>query len=172
MNAQWYIVGYRGTAAKRVRAQAENGTGYLILAEDAQGIKVALRLPTNVTPPIGGRYANYGESKRFESQYRTLNGLSEEPTPQPPRPPRDADNLPPAGTAMANCHGQYSIQREINHIIQAEYPKTWQKLIQSTKHREVVRQQLHAQSDQWCDYRANTCACEPKNSLVISNQQA
>lgn len=58
------------------------------------------------------------------------------------------------------CYGKYSIQQQINSIIQNDYPKDWAKLIQDTAFREELRQQLReATSEGWCDYREKECAC-------------
>lgn len=72
--------------------------------------------------------------------------------------------------AGKRCRGQYSIQLEINNIAHTEggavsdlNPKgvKWSKLIKDKAWREMVRQQLRATGQQWCDYRADECACEP-----------
>ena len=71
--------------------------------------------------------------------------------------------------ASNRCRGEYSIQSEINNIARFEGGKVselnprglkWQKLIKSTKWREMVRLRLRTQGQRWCDYRANECSCE------------
>lgn len=58
------------------------------------------------------------------------------------------------------CHGQFSIQHEINNIIKNEYPGDWTKRIRSEQFREAVRAKLRQTNITWCDFRAGECACE------------
>ncbi len=70
----------------------------------------------------------------------------------------DLDNYPelPSGGI---CRGQYSIQREINNIAQAE-GKHWPTLIIDKRWRESVRDNLWTLNNEWCDYIKGTCFCE------------
>lgn len=63
-------------------------------------------------------------------------------------------------TKIEKCRGERSIQREIHAIIEAEYPRTWHKKVQSKKVREEIRATLRASGQQWCDWRENECACK------------
>ena len=58
------------------------------------------------------------------------------------------------------CHGQYSIQNEINQIAKNEHPKEWSKLIRDPKWRNETYKHLKALSSEWCDYKTNQCYCE------------
>jgi hypothetical protein len=59
------------------------------------------------------------------------------------------------------CHGQYSVQNEINKIAKNTYGKVhWSKLIHDKKWRESIYQELLKTPDKWCDYKKGTCYCE------------
>ncbi len=58
------------------------------------------------------------------------------------------------------CKGQYSIQHEINNLARSSR-EDWSKRITSQKWRQSVRLKLQTQTNEWCDYKANTCYCEP-----------
>lgn len=60
--------------------------------------------------------------------------------------------------AKSRCRGQYSIQHEINKI--AHSNDNWGKLVRDKKWREDIRSKLLEQTDQWCDSRTGSCACE------------
>ncbi len=58
------------------------------------------------------------------------------------------------------CNAQYSIQREINNIAKDGGGAEWAKLITDKAWREQTRLRLRDSTETWCDYKANTCACE------------
>lgn len=74
-----------------------------------------------------------------------------------PKPWANQDRQIVAGKV---CKAEYSIQNEINMI--AKTYADWSKRIVSEKWREGVRKKLREQTEQWCDYREGTCACEAK----------
>ena len=71
----------------------------------------------------------------------------------------DIPNFDLPALEARKCKAQYSIQKEINRIALAE-GKNWAKLIKDKTWREQTRAMLWQQTDQWCDDRKGTCACE------------
>jgi hypothetical protein len=69
----------------------------------------------------------------------------------------------------AKCHGQYSIQREINNIIWAEYPKPedWRPRIKSRRFRNAIKAELLRITTEWCDEDMRTCACEDRKPAFV-----
>jgi hypothetical protein len=57
------------------------------------------------------------------------------------------------------CKGSQSIQNQINLIAKDEGGANWGKLITDKKWREETRMKLQQQTNEWCDYKANTCMC-------------
>jgi hypothetical protein len=75
-----------------------------------------------------------------------------------PRPIRETHY--PKLSSGKTCTAQKSIQHKLNNIAQTEGGKDWAKLIKDTKWREKTRLKLWESSEDWCDYRVGTCACE------------
>lgn len=61
------------------------------------------------------------------------------------------------------CQASQSIQSEINKLAKASSDE-WSKKIRSETWREAVRLKLHKKTDDWCDYKAGTCMCNPLQS--------
>lgn len=74
---------------------------------------------------------------------------------------RNRDTRPaPQLIGGKECHGQFSIQREINNIIKDE-GRGWAVKIKNLHYREGIRKKLLKTTDvEWCDYKADLCACE------------
>lgn len=58
------------------------------------------------------------------------------------------------------CRGVKSIQKEINHIIKHDNPKSWARKIQDRQHREIIRNDLrNIEGAEWCDQQLQDCFC-------------
>lgn len=71
--------------------------------------------------------------------------------------------------AKKRCRGQYSIQKEINHMAKKLSGRAsednpdgvhWNVLIRDKDWREMMRQKLLEEGGKWCDYKSGACACE------------
>lgn len=65
----------------------------------------------------------------------------------------------PALAQGKKCHGEHSIQREINQIAKASGPD-WTKRVQNKSWREETRKKLHASTPEWCDAKEGSCYCD------------
>lgn len=78
-SARWFIGVYHGDRAKSIKAHSEAGIGYIVLNEDGQGqkyaVRAAFRLPNGIPQPQEGRFATPEESSKLEQRQRRTQGL-------------------------------------------------------------------------------------------------
>lgn len=118
---------------------------YSLSDDNANSLKTALKNPKTMLVEL-----NTDLVKTYEITSITKDNLSE--ADKPLRPDRTLETN--------RCKAQYSIQREINNIIFSEGEGSSNR-IKNESYREQIRKQLRlSPAVEWCDYKANECACE------------